>query len=911
MGAALAALYARAKGGHPGASSGADADAGADTDADADADADERTPATKRARVAGDGDVSDPAAAASPAAADAPPIAPASTTPATSRRRREKRAAVTVVAEPAPGAVRTELLAQPPPPVTLADLGGLEGPVKALTEQVAFPLAHPEVYAWLGVDPPRGVLLHGPPGCGKTALAAALAHACGVPLVRASAPELVAGVSGESEANLRKLFDDARSAAPCVLFLDEVDAIAGRRDGAQRDMERRMVAQLLTLMDDVNREAAEARAALWEGGTTGDLGNRKGVALGVEPGAPDADACLAAQPNFKRHVVVLAATNRPDALDPALRRAGRFDREVAVGVPDAAGRRRILGALCRRLRLAVSDDNDDDARVATTCGLGPGADPPWLDTVARRTPGFVGADLVAVVREAAAQAVGRARASIAALATAAAAENVVVVDDADPTAANAGPRPAPATRPAPGVGRGIPSELALGRSLTPTELARCVLRPADFLAAVCRVQPSVRREGFSASPDASWADVGALGDIRRELRFAVTLPSRHPERFAAMGLRPAAGVLLFGPPGCGKTLVARAAAAESGANFVSVKGPELLSKWVGESERAVRTLFARARAAQPCVLFFDELDALAPRRSGNGGGGGGDGSGVAERLVNQLLAEMDGADARDGVFVVAATNRPDRIDPALMRPGRLDRLLYVPLPDGPGRAAVLRALTRKTPLGASLRGPDLRAGLGAVAAAAAEAAEADDAPAGDAGLAAIAADPRLEGFSGADLAALVREACVAALKEDLGEPDGPDPRDGCGADADAIVGEPDVDAAESAWGQGAGAPPPSAGGDGSAAAPPQETAPPRVERRHFHRAIARCSPSVAPRDRLRYDALALRLRSDAGSLIQRGTREGGGGGGGRGGVGGVGDPVCVEGDGGGGRPARNEEPLAV
>lgn len=507
-------------------------------------------------------------------------------------------------------------------------------------ELVEWPLCHPEIYAWLGVAPPRGVLLHGPPGCGKSLLALALAGEFGIPMLRVSAPELVSGMSGESEARIRGLFQQAQSVAPCLVFVDEIDAIAPKRENAQREMERRIVAQLLTCMDDLGGEGGgegEGRAAAGSGSGGG--------------------------------VVVLGATNRPDALDSALRRAGRFDREIALPAPDEAGRRRILEVMCKRLRLEGGLD---------------------LGHVAKATPGFVGADLSALTKEAAAAAVGR-------------------------------------------IFRGLDTgqvPLLQRETLTAEQLGPLAISVADFEAATKKVQPSVKREGFATVPDCTWDDVGALEEVREELSFAVTRPIQDPDLFAAMGLGVPTGVLLYGPPGCGKTLVAKATANECGANFISVKGPELLNKFVGESERAVRQVFARGRQSAPCVIFFDELDALCPKRGGDGGG-----NASAERVVNQLLTEMDGMDGRRDVWVIAATNRPDMIDPAMLRPGRLGKLLYVPLPTQKDRLAILQKQAGgpgKTPLDASV---DLQA---------------------------IA--QRTEGFSGADLHALVREAAVATIK---------------------------------------------------------------------------------------------------------------------------------------------------
>jgi ribosome biogenesis ATPase len=548
------------------------------------------------------------------------------------------------------------------PTARYADLGGMESALQDVRELIEYPLTHPEIYAHLGVEPPRGILLHGPPGCGKTLLANAIAGELGVPFFKVSAPEIVSGMSGESEAKVRTLFSDAVKAAPCIVFIDEIDAITPKRETAQREMERRIVAQLLTCMD--------------------------GLSMDATSGKP---------------VLVIGATNRPDSLDPALRRAGRFDREISLGIPDEAARARILRVMCDRLRLAGDFD---------------------FDEIARRTPGFVGADLNALTKEAAVIAVNRIfhelfdNGSFHDASAEGSSSNIVSADVHGEALASRAR---------------VSDALRLHTDpLSDEQLAGLNITMGDFNAAVGKVQPSSKREGFATIPDVTWEDIGALHDVRQELQMAIMEPIRHPQRFAALGLSAPAGVLLYGPPGCGKTLLAKAIASESGASFISIKGPELLNKFVGESERAVRQVFARGRASAPCVIFFDELDALCPRR-----GADSQSSQSSERVVNQLLTEMDGLESRKAVFVIAATNRPDIIDPAMLRPGRLDKLLYVPLPRPPEREAILRTLTRKTPL------------------------------ADDIVLSKLAEDARLEGFSGADLAGLVREAAVAALRESL------------------------------------------------------------------------------------------------------------------------------------------------
>jgi len=638
-----------------------------------------------------------------------------------------------------------------PMPVTYADLGGIENVLDDITELIVFPMAHPEVYSWLGVTPPRGVLLHGPPGCGKTALANAIANECGVPFLRVSAPEVVSGMSGESEAKLRELFREAADLAPCVVFIDEIDAIAAKRETAQRQMEHRIVAQMLTCMDDLSEAARPVEGPKGEDGAT----------AGTEQGVDNKDEMTEVVPG--KHVVVLAATNRPDALDSALRRAGRFDREISIGIPSEAAREKILQVQTRKLRL--SGDMDFKA-------------------ISKRTPGFVGADLAALVKEAAALAVKRCFQRLTAT-------SLIPPPGGDGEEAIGGPTESTAGTEAMAVSHAW-SERARSRvPLCSGELQGLAISMEDFTAAVSKVQPSVRREGFATTPDVTWEDVGSLKEVREELSFAITEPIKFPQRFEAMGLSAACGVLLFGPPGCGKTLVAKAVANESGANFISIKGPELLNKYVGESERAVRQLFTRARAAAPCVLFFDELDALAPRR-------GGDGNQAAERVVNQLLTEMDGIDGRQAVYLVAATNRPDMIDPALLRPGRLDKILYVPLPSAEGRSGILYTLTRKTPLACDVD-------LAKVAAAA-------------------------HGFSGADMAALVREACINAMRELI-------------SSSDRMM-------------------------DGEEQA---EQQPATVEERHFLAALSSITPSVSAKDQKVYNALRTKLRSSRGRLAGAGA----------------------------------------
>lgn len=496
------------------------------------------------------------------------------------------------------------------PSARFSDFGGISDVLQSVFELVERPLKYPEVYRQLGLEPSRGILLHGPPGCGKTSLAAAIAGELAVPFIKIAGPEIVSGMSGESESRLRDVFAAAAAQAPCILFIDEIDSITPKRENSQKEMEKRIVAQLLSSLDDISGS-----------------------------------------------VIVIGATSRPDSVDPALRRAGRFDRELCLGIPTMQGRVEILEVICKGLKLS-SDVSFND--------------------ISKLTPGYVGADLKALAREAANCAIGR-----------------------------------------------ILSEYS---TITSELLEQMSITIQDFRIAISKVQPSAKREGFAVVPNVSWDDIGALGKVREELRMAVVEPIRNPSLFAAFGLSSPCGVLLWGPPGCGKTLLAKAVANETHSNFISVKGPELLNKFVGESERAVRQVFERARSSAPCIIFFDELDSICPKRSA-------DSDSATTRVVNQLLTELDGLEERKSVYVLAATNRPDMIDPAMTRPGRLDRLLYVGLPDPQERFEILCATSKRTPW------------------------------AEDVDLASIAADLRCEGMSGADLSSLVREASLNAVRD--------------------------------------------------------------------------------------------------------------------------------------------------
>jgi transitional endoplasmic reticulum ATPase len=502
--------------------------------------------------------------------------------------------------------------------VTYDDIGGMAGTIDQLREMVELPLRYPELFQRLGVDPPKGVLLHGPPGTGKTRLARAVANESAAQFFLINGPEIMGSAYGESEQRLRQVFEEATKNAPSIVFIDEIDSIAPKRDRVSGEAEKRLVAQLLTLMDGL-----EARANL----------------------------------------VVIAATNRPEAIDEALRRPGRFDREIVVGVPDERGRREILGIHTRGMPLGDRVD---------------------LDELARTTYGFVGADLAALTREAAIEAVRR-----------------------------------------------IMPRLNLEDGTIPPEvLDDLSVTREDFLEAIKRVQPSAMREVMVQAPQVRWEDVGGLDIAQERLKEGVELPLKDPDAFRRLGIRPAKGFLLYGPPGTGKTLLAKAVAREAQANFIATKSSDLLSKWYGESEQQIARLFARARQVAPTVIFIDELDSLVPAR----GGGLGEPQ-VTERVVNTILAEMDGLEELQSVVVIGATNRPNLVDPALLRPGRFDELIYVGVPNREGRERILSIQTAKMPLG-----PDVD--LGELA-------------------------DRSERFTGADLEDLVRRAGLIALRRSL------------------------------------------------------------------------------------------------------------------------------------------------
>jgi transitional endoplasmic reticulum ATPase len=500
--------------------------------------------------------------------------------------------------------------------ITYEDIGGIGSQLLKVREMIELPLKHPELFRRLGIDPPKGVLLHGPPGTGKTMIAKAVATETNAHFTVINGPEIISKYYGESEKQLREIFDEAANNAPAIVFVDEIDSICPKREDVSGEVERRVVAQMLTLMDGMQG---------------------------------------------RDNVIVIGATNRRDAMDPALRRPGRFDREIEIGVPDRDGRKEILDVHTRQMPIA--DDFD-------------------VDWVLENSYGFVGADLAALVRETAMKALRR---------------YLPEIDLEEDT---------------------IPPEV----------LEKMEVRMDDFRVAIREIEPSALREIYVEIPDVSWESVGGLTEIKDRLKESVEWPLTKPELFEHFGIKPPRGIVLFGAPGTGKTLLAKAIANEAKANFISIKGPEMISKWVGESEKAIREIFKKAKQSAPSIIFLDEFESIAGMRSSNSQSGGSD---VSNRVVNQLLASMDGVESLDGVIIVAATNRPEMIDPALLRSGRFERVLHVPPPDKGARDAIMQIHAKGMPL-SSFSMKDILGGM--------------------------------EGFTGADIEAVCREAALIAMR---------------------------------------------------------------------------------------------------------------------------------------------------
>ena len=500
--------------------------------------------------------------------------------------------------------------------IKLSSLGGMTDIVKRLTEIISNPLNYYQAYKEINTLPIKGILLCGPPGCGKTTLAYSIGGEFQIPFYKITGPDIISSLSGESEQIIRNLFNSVIENAPSILFIDEIETIIGRREQANKEMERRIVAQIMTCIDDINDKQLS------------------------ELSAP---------------VFVIGATSKPEFIDSSMRRSGRFDVEIHIGFPSIEMREEMIISITKKNKISKNIN---------------------FKEIAKKTPGYLAADLQSLARSAGHNAINR---------------------------------------------------LIKANKNTDLDLENLYIEQEDFNYALTQIQPTSKREGFTTIPNIAWDDIGGLKELREELYYDIVLPIIEPSKLKIVGISKAVGVLLYGPPGCGKTLLAKAVANEAKANFISIKGPELLNKYVGESERAIRSLFIRAKNSSPCIIFFDELDALVPKRSQEN-------NNSSERVVNQLLTEMDGLEDRKQIFIIAATNRPDIIDPAMLRPGRLDKLLYVPLPDFNDRCSILETITKNLKLDKDIE------------------------------LSKINMDKRMEGFSGADIAALVREAQLHALK---------------------------------------------------------------------------------------------------------------------------------------------------
>jgi len=568
------------------------------------------------------------------------------------------------------------------------DIGGCRKQMAQIREMIELPLRHPTLFKTLGVKPPRGVLLYGPPGSGKTLIAKAVANETGAFFFLINGPEIMSKMAGESESNLRKAFEEAEKNAPAIIFMDEIDSIAPKRDKTNGEVERRIVSQLLTLMDGLKGRA---------------------------------------------NVIVIGATNRPNTIDPALRRFGRFDREIDIGCPDENGRMEIFRIHTRNMKL--DDDVDPEA-------------------IAKETHGFVGADIAALCTEAAMQCIR---------------EKMDLIDIEEDT---------------------IDAEVLDSMAVT----------QEHFKHALGASNPSSLRETVVEVPTTTWNDIGGLEDVKRELRELVQYPVEHPEKFEKFGMAPSKGVLFYGPPGCGKTLLAKAVANECQANFISIKGPELLTMWFGESEANVREVFDKARGAAPCVLFFDELDSIAKMR----GGSSGDAGGAGDRVMNQLLTEMDGMNSKKQVFIIGATNRPDIIDTALMRPGRLDQLIYIPMPDLDSRKSILTSILRKSPV------------------------------AKDVDLAYLA--QHTDKFSGADLTEICQRAAKLAIRESI---------------------ERDIERTRARE---------AAGDDADMEDVEEEDLVPEITRRHFEESMRQARRSVSDQDLMKYGSFAQTLQQQRAAI---------------------------------------------